>query len=326
MAVLVVGDLHLGKWPQGVPQDYKPWETLFAQILDILDSNSDIKEIVFLGDIFDGVATLEQLKYFCKKLQELKDVLKLLIYGNHDYISSDYHNFMWFLLFQELGGLSDCKFYTQPTVEKLSIGTCEFLPWPNHKCKKKGSTVFAHFAANGALSDNGMKLKTSVSLKPNHRWIIGDLHKHQKNYPGAPMQFTYGDDDRKYLTIVYKSKIKFIPANVSHRLEQHKVDLDNIKFVYSNLKNRPENVYSKLKLATEIYETPWLKKLNSLERVICEPAGRADIKTDKVVIEDVDSAKIRQTLVQGRLKSLPKIKRKRAQKLVEKIEQNLKGL
>lgn len=330
MSVLVVGDLHIKCWPQGIPTDYSPWESIFNQIHEILDQKTDITDIVFVGDIFENTnLALEDIQFFTKQTLELEKFATLhFIYGNHDYQSINYNNLMWFVWAkQAFNTFSNSYFYTEPTLVKLKIGYCSFLPWPHHVAHKKSKFVFAHITINNSLSDFNTKLKSDIKIDLTKKWIIGDLHTFQEGenfvYVGSPLQQKYGTTLSRYFLLLKKDTYSTIPISLPYKLQQ--ITVTNTNKILAKLDKRKDNEYTKLKIASELYETDLISKLSKYPRLLIEPIGKRTAANDEPITLNIDSMHIRQSLVQENLKKLKKPLRKKAKKMIEKIEKEIRS-
>ncbi len=339
MPALLVGDLHIGRYPQNVPVSYRHWDIVFDQIDEVLDE-IDVDEAVFLGDVFESTSpSLEDLQYFAQKLKNLQKRVKriFVLMGNHCYRSEEYNNLNWFKMFQTtFNSLKKCKFVDSYHSQELSIGPCEFLPWPQRKPKNKGSVVFAHISINGALSDNGFKLKSDTTISKNNRWYIGDIHAPQQGdnyvYVGAPLQLRYGDGLDRFLMLVSKRKgkliDKWIPIKTNYILQVvNAIELEDCKKIYRELEKRPDHAFTKIKASPEVYASPYFSKFEKLDRILIEPISKKrskDDDTEPLVTDFTDSLTLRRKLVRKRLKSLPVDKRKRANQFISRIEDSIR--
>jgi DNA repair exonuclease SbcCD nuclease subunit len=310
---LVLGDLHLQCYPKGVPASFSYIKNIFNQVEEYARKNA-VDTVVQVGDVHDGAGVDEATRIFLLDQLHNSKLQWRLLMGNHDYTDSEYNTLKYYQALQKrLGILPNVQFYTEPTPDKLKGKFVAFLPWPHNKIKFSEPLIcFAHFAAAGAKGDNGYVLKGDRYISKNHYWEIGDLHTPQRgsnwNYIGAPLQFKYGDTDKRFFGhftgTAIKPKTTKIPIQLPYRIEQgtytNPKDLD---MLFKHLGKRETNEYTLLKLGEEILVDHRYDELSKQPRLTIEYAGKKqkdEEQQDTIVL--IDSKSVRESLVRKRLK------------------------
>lgn len=164
-----------------------------------------IQHIFVPGDLSDTPqmrkSTEIALMHFLKKYDGL--INTYYICGNHD--RSDVENTSIDFLKQ----LADYKFfktfriYLQPAQDRIDGTLVNFCAWPCYETltEKEGALNFAHVEYNGAIGDNGRKLKTKHEFQQHKRdfTISGHIHQYQflkarrAVYNGNPYQKNFGE-------------------------------------------------------------------------------------------------------------------------------------
>jgi len=309
---LILGDLHEGCYPKGVAASFSYLASIFQQVEDYAIKNG-IDTCVQLGDIHDSVGVSEDSRFFMIEMFSKSKLKWKVYYGNHDYLDANYNTLIYYKKMQEFGLLSNCEFFTEPTVTKLKGLPVAYLPWPYHSVKSKDPLIcFGHFAKAGAKSDHGYVLKGDVEISSKHEWIIGDLHTYQRGpnytYIGAPLQLKYGETDKRYFGHckgkIGKFKIVRVPIQLPYRLEVHTCTAEKeIAELITTLSKRDSNVYSKLKLGAEILVDYRYEELKKIERTTIEFVGKIkEVKEGEDSVVLIDSKSVRLELVKKRLK------------------------
>ena len=182
--------------------------------------DNGIKHIFVPGDICDTYSMSDEA--YMALIRILKKYTPYLtwhyIAGNHDF-SDIKKTSLDLLALLVLEGFFDdkVKLYTEPTQLKIGGIVVNMLPHPAEESipHKKPCLNFAHVEYNGAIGDNGRKLRTKHELKVDPRdWTIsGHIHKYQDlkekraTYNGNPYQKNFGESLPKGF-IHFKAKYK----------------------------------------------------------------------------------------------------------------------
>ena len=187
--------------------NYRSNNNIFIKIaLDFLDYleeycfSNDIREIIFLGDMFEKSSRIRHeafvplfLKLFEKKSKGLSFIF---ILGNHDIYSIDNDSIVE--TFKPLGRVIK---------EGLFQDRCfSYLPYtkdPN-KIQKETGYLFTHLAIADFQFDNFYNANETIAMKrelfSSYKWVFtGHFHKHQVKdnivYVGDPYQLHFGERD-----------------------------------------------------------------------------------------------------------------------------------
>ena len=313
MSWLVLGDLHLQKYPRSVPASFSYLKSIFSQVEEYARKNG-VSTVVQVGDVHDGTGVEEDTRAFFMSAIHNSPLQWHFLMGNHDYSSVEYNTLTYYKRLQKsLGILPNARFYNEPEQTKLQGCLVNFLPWPHNKVKSDRPCInFAHFALAGAKGDNGYTLKSDITVSKKHYWEIGDLHLPQRganwNYIGAPLQLTYGDTPNRYFGhytgTVEKPFTKRIPIQSPYQLEQIKVtDPSKLPKLLQHLKSRNLNLFTQLKLGEQILLDHRYNELMQLPRLntgFADKQKKEDSSEEQVVL--IDSKSVRETLVRNRLK------------------------
>lgn len=224
----------------------KDIEVLYKQEIE-LALKHNVKEIIWLGDIFDSRISQRQdvLNFVGEMLEEYNahDLHVTCIPGNHD--KTDYKSFNSFL---------DCFNYhpnfellTQNTVREINGMIFHFIPffvedmWMAQFEKLPPATgkevLISHCAVYGSINNDGTRVeKTSIvpQLFCNYKKVfLGHYHNAQqigKNIFHLPsmMQNNYGEDEDKGFTILYDNySTEFIKGDFK-RFKKLSIDLDSV--------------------------------------------------------------------------------------------------
>jgi Calcineurin-like phosphoesterase len=327
---LVIGDTHIEAWPKGLPISYDPWQFIFQQVFDYGQKHG-IETIVQVGDIFDNSDPEDDSRLFLWDEIERSGMTWHIILGNHDYSDATKNALKYFQKLKKRGHLKNANFYTEPTFTKFGKQPVAFLPWPLSRIKEeKDHICFAHFSLSGSKGDYGFTVKSGVELQKKHQWVLGDLHKPQPHYIGAPLQFKYGEVANRFFGHVYGNeypyKIKRVPLQLPYRLEvMNLFDEKEGSKVIRKLQERDSNVYTKIKLGTLVIGSTLPLELEKIPRIITEFSGKIKKEQEETNVIHIDSKSVRDDLVRERLrkKGFDKPTRERAMKIVAGIEANI---
>jgi DNA repair exonuclease SbcCD nuclease subunit len=238
---IVTSDLHL----DGYKSLFKDQSCLLHELEKIFNYalTHGIKHVFVPGDIADSphleYSTYISLVLLLKTYD--KDLNIYYICGNHDY-SDVKKTSMDLLKVLELNGFfTNFRLFLQPESIVIDKQLVNFLPYPINKApdSKKPALNFAHIEANGAIGDNGrrMKVHDDFECKSRHFTISGHIHQYQhikeKNliFCGNPYQKNFGEtEDKGFLEIKVESdktckvKHKFIPTRPEFRLRTLHID------------------------------------------------------------------------------------------------------
>lgn len=198
---LAVGDLHIEALSTYLPDgDYlSPISQTLKQIWEYA-KDSNITEVVLLGDIFDTPFPKDDAKKtFLSSLD--RDINYHIILGNHDFatVNSNSLNLCHYFI-EELGLMNNVKFYFQPTTVNINNVQLNFLPYPYKKPTVNAPAIcFGHFETKGSLSDSGRVFKDGEVVDDKYTWILGHLHRRQGDtFPGSILQHRFGEPANKY--------------------------------------------------------------------------------------------------------------------------------
>jgi len=334
LSFLILGDLHIGVQPKGLPVS----NSYVLQIVDQVEQYArmnGIHEIAQLGDLHDSVHVPEEQRIFVMEMLSKSKLTWHIQFGNHDYRDIEYNTLMFYKDMQEkFSLLKNVKFYTEPTITKVADTNVAFLPWPHTKIKSEKPLIcFGHFALAGAKGDTGYVLKGDNKLSGKHFWFIGDLHTFQEGedycYIGAPLQFKYGDTpDRFFAHFIgneRKPKYKTIPLQLPYILDVNTVkSVSKIDKLLNSLKTRTDYIFTKVKYSPEVFADYRYAEISKLPRVIVEPLSgkhKENEETEAVVL--IDSKHLRRSLVRKRLekKGFGKTELKLADNILDELEE-----
>jgi DNA repair exonuclease SbcCD nuclease subunit len=258
---LLTGDWHV---------NYRSNNNIFIKIaLDFLDYleeycfSNDIREIIFLGDMFEKSSRVRHeafvplfLKLFEKKSKGLNFTFVL---GNHDIYSIDNDSIVE--TFRPLGLVVKEGSFTK----KMSF--LSYTKNPN-KIQKETDYLFTHLAIADFQFDNLYNANETIAMKRDlfssyKRVFTGHFHKHQVKdnivYVGDPWQLHFGERDTAKGFVVLdtdKDEWKFVEYNVAPTFKI--IDLENFNdmdvrncFVGVRIERKIENF---VKLKYILYE------------------------------------------------------------------------
>lgn len=215
MAILVTADLHL----TDNPKDAYRWE-LFPWLIKKAKKYKT-SHILILGDLTNEKdrhpSTL--VNRICQSISYLPGI-KIVLKGNHDFLSADNPFFGFLRSFENI------NFISKPEYIKLgNLGECLFLPsaknwekeWDGLDFKACHNFIFTHQPYDGCISENGTRLggvPPSIFKGVDAKIISGDIHVPQKigkriEYVGAPYRIRFGDEYKPRVMLI-KSKDNII--------------------------------------------------------------------------------------------------------------------
>lgn len=241
MKILIFSDIHIHSHKKSVER--------LEDCLKALDwvfntaKENDIKDIIFLGDLFHDRQKIDVLTYqktfevFEKHLLESNYNLYLLL-GNHDL----WHSQKWDVSsVNPLRNMPGVSVIDKPCVKKISDKYLfGFLPYTHdpikdlkkvekewkEKCKDNNlnpiKIIGGHIAVDGALWNVKYKTKSEVSIEHDgdmikvgpkifNNWdqvFLGHYHAEQKisenvEYIGSPLQLSFGEAFQKKHILIY---------------------------------------------------------------------------------------------------------------------------
>lgn len=234
---IVFSDLHLDGYKSLFPKNQHILLHEVEKILKYAIANG-IRHVFVPGDISDSphmeYSTYIGLVLLLKTYD--KDLNIYYICGNHDF-SDVKKTSMDLLKVLELNGFfKNFRLFLQPDTVIVDNQLINFLPYPINKAPdmKKPCLNFAHIEANGAIGDNGrrMKVHDDFECKDRHFTISGHIHQYQhmkeRNliFCGNPYQKNFGEsEDKGFIEIKVDSsskactlKHKFVPTRPEFRL------------------------------------------------------------------------------------------------------------
>lgn len=193
MRILFCADIHIKIGQKNVPPEWARarYRELFSQ-LKILQTQCDL--FVVGGDIFDRLATMEELEIYFEFLSTI-DVETIIYAGNHEAAKK---NSTWLSNLKNVSNLVNPKvriiddFYTFKGVD--------FVPY--NKLKELENTIY-RFTENVLCThvrgEIPPHVKPEVDLDLFNRWktvLAGDLHSYENSqrnilYPGSPLTTSF---------------------------------------------------------------------------------------------------------------------------------------
>jgi len=193
MRILFTADIHIKLGQKNVPVDWARarYTELFSQ-LKIMQSQCDL--FVIGGDIFDRLATMEELEIYFQFLDTI--IVDTIIYaGNHEAAKK---NTTW------LSNLKNISTKANPLVRVIddfyTHKEVDFVPY--NKLKELENTVYS-FSENVLCThvrgEIPPHVKPEVDLNLFNRWrtvLAGDLHSYENSqrnilYPGSPVTTSF---------------------------------------------------------------------------------------------------------------------------------------
>lgn len=242
---LVVGDIHFEKLSTYLPdKDYlTPVYRTLKQIWKYAKDNG-IENIFIAGDVFDTPYPRDNAKKaFLKSLD--RDLKYYIILGNHDIATTAENSLMLCKYFvEDLGLMENVKFFFEPSVLNLNGVTFNLLPFPYKEPTIDPPAIcIGHFEAKGFMSDTGKIFKEGTSLNEKYTWILGHLHRRQKNiYPGSILQHSFGEPVNKYFfdcTVTDNNEIEIEAVSINTPYKM----LDIVANTIEDIKLEPQNIY-----------------------------------------------------------------------------------
>jgi DNA repair exonuclease SbcCD nuclease subunit len=188
MRILFTADVHIKIGQKNVPQEWAKsrYRELFSQ-LNTIQTQCDL--MVIGGDIFDRLATMEELEIYFQFLDTI--IIDTIIYaGNHEAAKK---NTTW------LSNLKNITTKANPLVRVVddfyTYKGVDFVPY--NKLKELENTIYT-FAENVLCThvrgEIPPHVKPEVDLDLFNRWrtvLAGDLHSYENSqrnilYPGSP--------------------------------------------------------------------------------------------------------------------------------------------
>jgi DNA repair exonuclease SbcCD nuclease subunit len=193
MRILFTADIHIKLGQKNVPVDWARarYTELFSQ-LKTMQSQCDL--FVIGGDIFDRLATMEELEIYFQFLDTI--IVDTIIYaGNHEAAKK---NTTW------LSNLKNISTKANPLVRVIddfyTHKEVDFVPY--NKLKELENTVYS-FSENVLCThvrgEIPPHVKPEVDLNLFNRWrtvLAGDLHSYENSqrnilYPGSPVTTSF---------------------------------------------------------------------------------------------------------------------------------------
>ncbi len=231
MTIAAFGDLHMSKLDHKIPNFNKYLvKTLKSTITDALDRGSEA--IVLVGDVFDGpYPSQTTVVEFLDAITDY-DVPFYLLLGNHDFADALNNSLLVAKWTKKLK--SNIIVVDKPMMLKVGGVNYQFLPHPYvEDMSKKADFGFAHFAINGAIGDNGFRVKTKN--QPAGNWILGDFHTAQEgrikrciyDYVGSMTQLSWEEKSNKSYICIEDGEKTRRKIDVAYKLAKHTVSSDD---------------------------------------------------------------------------------------------------
>lgn len=211
MRILFTADIHIKLGQKNVPVEWarSRYRELFSQ-LKTLQTQCDL--FVVGGDIFDRLATMEELELYFEFLSTI-DVETIIYAGNHEAAKK---NTTWLSNLKNVSNLVNPRvriiddFYTYKGVD--------FVPY--NKLKELENTIYTfneNVLCTHVRGEILPHVKPEVNLNLFNRWrtvLAGDLHSYENSqrnilYPGSPLTTSFHRN-------LASSGVIFLDTNTHH--------------------------------------------------------------------------------------------------------------
>lgn len=283
--ILIFSDLHVHAHKQS-PKRLDDGIECLKWVIETA-RNHNIKEVLFLGDLFQDRQRVHVLAYNrVYELLKTADINFTILIGNHD---------MWFYDKRDVssiipfGALSNVTIIGESTTLAINNLPIDFAPYSVNPAsvlsnfKTKSPILCGHFAVTGALlnfvyktyseveveSDSDMVPVTAALFKGWEKVFLGHYHGAQTidniEYVGSPMELTWNESTQQKHVILFDSKTfekkyiinTFSPRHLSLKYEE----LANYDLANSFLKVQINDDNDLLKIKYELSD----KKLRELD-------------------------------------------------------------
>jgi DNA repair exonuclease SbcCD nuclease subunit len=203
MKYLFTADLHINLRQKNVPKDWalNRYKILFTEIERVANKHN-VRQIIFGGDIFDKLPSIEELALFINFLNRLSiNEYDTVVYdGNHEATKKGQTFFQYLEPF-----LPENVFLVNQFTKFTDY---DILPYKDLKSWKgeKGNILLTH--VRGEIPPH-VKPEIDLELFKDYNIVFaGDLHAHsnsQKNivYPGSPVTVTFHRNKVKTGLIIF---------------------------------------------------------------------------------------------------------------------------
>jgi DNA repair exonuclease SbcCD nuclease subunit len=287
---LCVGDLHLDKLAKLFPDNHLQLQ--FNEITKVCSYaiNNGYDRIIFLGDIGENPRlSYEALCAFIDFLSKWDEHLKFdFILGNHDFAETGIHSLQPFVNWQKKKFYKNIKIYDKAKLVEIDGVQVNYSSYPSTTGYDNAINI-GHFEVSGSTRDNGMIIKKSHNVNPEHLWVMGHLHTpHQvKNvwFAGTLFQLNFGEGQEKSFLAIeakmrkgkLKTKIERIECSPEFKLfnltvnsksdlkKIEKNDLYKYRLLVKSSFDLPENLTEKYKNIVKIEGYKNKKELEALK-------------------------------------------------------------
>lgn len=224
---LVTSDWHLEAMKKFFPTDGVKRQLQEIDKIYKYAVKKGIKHIFVPGDIADTPHmdwdTVRQLIELLRRYDGI--INTYYIAGNHDFSDIKRTSLDVLDYITKNGFFQSFHIYLEYETLDIEGIKVDFLPYPNNKAKDSSVPTlnFAHIDADGAIGDNGRKMKVhdDYDSPENHFTVSGHIHEHQYLerkrllFCGNPYQKNYGEShDRGFVelkarTVDNKMQVKF---------------------------------------------------------------------------------------------------------------------
>lgn len=272
MKILFTADIHIKLGQKNVPVDWarNRYRLLFEDYLRLQD---DADVFVIGGDIFDRLATMEELELYFEMLSYIT-VPTIIYSGNHE---ANKKNTTW---------LSNLKNVTTKVNPKVKIIDDFHTEWgidfiPYNKLKETYPSFNSEILCTHVRGEIPPHVKPEVNLELFSRWkavLAGDLHSNENSqlniiYPGSPVSTSFHRNPVDCGIIIYDTS--------NHTYEFKSLDLPQlVRKTVSNPADMLPGSYDHI-----IYELEG--SMTDLAEV-----GNSDILDKKVIQRQQDTALI----------------------------------
>lgn len=225
-----------------------------------------IKNVFINGDIanspFLSFTSYIALYRLIQKYDGILDVH--YIAGNHDFAETGKTSLDFLKVLSENGSFKTFNIYLQPETRKIEDTLVNFCPFPCMEAPetKRGALNMCHVEYNGALGDNGRKLRVKQEAEftqPDKDFCVsGHLHTYQfleskrAVYAGSPYQLNFGEALPKGF-IRFNSESKKDNVHFDHRFVNNQPD-----FVLKQLVIESSKDFDKLKKSDRTIYKLWI--------------------------------------------------------------------
>jgi DNA repair exonuclease SbcCD nuclease subunit len=239
MSILICGDLHVDKHEDKIPNFTKLVLKCLSNTVRKATDNG-IDTIVLAGDIFDSPEPSQAAIVSVMRCLQRMEATVYILLGNHDSSNAKKHSLQVAQWFSSTSESNSVFVVTKPKIIESDDYKMLLLPHPYvYDLPTKCDIGVAHFAVNGAKSDNGFAVRSNHA--PKGDWILGDFHTAQRGiskgckyeYVGSLTQLAWEESEKKSVISLNDGDRNRIRVEPTYRLKKVTVasegDLVNLK-------------------------------------------------------------------------------------------------